>query len=408
MIRSITLQHRSHISGIIRNLPASKSISNRVLIIQALSQEQAPIHNLSEANDTQLMQRLIRSAETVLDAEDAGTTMRFLTAYFAVNGLPKLLTGTERMKQRPIRLLVDALRELGAAIAYPEKEGYPPVKIQGPFFQKTSRIAIPGNVSSQYVSALLMIAPSLTDGLTLDLHGQVSSRPYIGMTLSLMRTFGAEVQWIENTIVVPPGKYHAVPYTVEPDWSAAGYWFAFTALANQAEVTLPRLSVKSVQGDRVVVDMMELLGVRAEPRGDSLVLAPKEHRNEFHWDFTDCPDLAQTVAVVCAAKGIHATFTGLESLKIKETDRTKALQQELAKLGAAFVEVSGGWHLSPAGQLPEQLPPIHTYLDHRMAMAFAPLCMLRPVQIEDPGVVKKSYPRFWQDVRSVGVTAIEE
>jgi 3-phosphoshikimate 1-carboxyvinyltransferase len=404
----VTLQRKQTLSGVIQNLPASKSISNRVLIIQALSQEQSPIHNLSEANDTQLMQRLIHSAETVLDAEDAGTTMRFLTTYYAVNGLSKLLTGTERTKQRPIRLLVNALHELGATIAYPEKEGYPPVKIQGPFSQKVNRLAMPGNVSSQYISALLMVAPALPRGLTLHLQGKVSSRPYIDMTLSLMRTFGAVAQWNGNTIVVPPGKYHAVPYTVEPDWSAAGYWFAFTALARQAEVILPQLSAKSVQGDRIVVDMMELLGVKAEPRGNSLVLAPKEHRNEFHWDFTNCPDLAQTVAVVCAAKGIHATFTGLESLKIKETDRTTALQQELAKLGAAFVETFGSWRLTPAVQLPEQLPPIHTYLDHRMAMAFAPLCMLRPVQIENPGVVKKSYPRFWQDVQSVGITATEE
>ncbi len=408
MIRSITLQHQSHLYGTIRNLPASKSISNRVLIIQALTKEKAPIHNLSEANDTQLMQRLIHSDQPVLDIEDAGTTMRFFTAYFAVNGLPKLLTGTERMKQRPIRLLVDALRELGAVIAYSEEEGFPPVKIQGSFSQKTNRIAIPGNVSSQYISALLMVGPSLPEGLTLDLQGPISSRPYIAMTLSLMRTFGVEAQWNGNTITVPPRKYHAIPYTVEPDWSAAGYWFAFTALTRQAEVTLPRLSVKSVQGDRVIVDMMELLGVKAEPRGDNLVLCPKEHRSEFQWDFTDYPDLAQTVAVVCAAKGIPATFTGLESLKIKETDRTRALQQELAKLGAAFAETAGGWRLTPALQLPEQLPPIHTYLDHRMAMAFAPLCMLRPVRIENPGVVKKSYPRFWQDVRSVGITAIEE
>lgn len=405
---AITLQHKTNISGVISYLPASKSISNRALIIQALCPGKAAIQNLSEANDTQVMQRLLASSKLVLDAEDAGTTMRFLTAYFATRGSTKLLTGTHRMKQRPIHLLVDALRKLGANLDYTEKEGFPPVAIQGPFRQNTNRISIRGDISSQYISALLMVAPSMPLGLTLELVGKISSRPYIDMTLALMRTFGAEATWKENRIDVSPGTYRATPYTVEPDWSAAGYWFAFAALARQAEVVLPGLSAKSVQGDRVIVDMMELLGVKADPRGNNLILSPKEHRDEFQWDFTDCPDLAQTVAVVCAAKGINATFTGLESLKIKETDRTTALQHELAKLGTAFVETAGAWRLTPAERLPDQIAPIRTYLDHRMAMAFAPLCMLRTVHIENPGVVRKSYPHFWHDVKSVGITAVEQ
>lgn len=408
MTRFLTLLHKQTLSGIIRHLPASKSISNRALLIRAMSQSNAQIENLSEANDTQLMQRLIASSEAVLDVEDAGTTMRFLTAYFAVKGLPKLLTGTARMKQRPIHLLINALRTLGADIAFTEREGFPPIKIRGPFSQKTNRIAIPGNVSSQFISALLMIGPTLSKGLTLELEGEIRSRPYIEMTISLMRTFGVTARWIHNQIEVPPGTYMAIPYTIEPDWSAASYWFAFAALARHAEITLPGLSVKSIQGDRVIIDMMELLGVKAEPRGGSLHLTSKDYRNEFSWDFSDCPDLAQTVAVVCAAKGIKATLTGLESLRLKETDRTKALQHELAKLGANFAEAHGTWQLIPAEHLPEQITPINTYMDHRMAMAFAPLCMARQVQIENPKVVRKSYPRFWQDLKSVGIIATEE
>ncbi len=404
----ITLQHQPNVSGLIKHLPASKSISNRVLIIQALSTGNAPITRLSEANDTRLMERLIASADEVADTEDAGTTMRFLTAYFAVSGSPKRLTGTERMKQRPIHVLVEALRKLGARISYTEKEGYPPVRIQGPFTQITNRLSIRGDVSSQFISALLLVAPALPMGLTLDLQGKVSSRPYIDMTLSLMRTFGVDSRFIENRIEVKATNYLSVPYTVEADWSAASYWFAFAALAKRAELRLPQVTMKSVQGDRVILDMMEQLGAKAEPRGTDLLITSKEHLPDFTWDFTSCPDLAQTVAVVCAAKGIHASFTGLESLKLKETDRTKALQAELSKLGAEFIPTGNAWQLTPPAILPDQIAPIQTYLDHRMAMAFAPLCMLRQICIENPDVVKKSYPGFWRDVQSLGIRAIEE
>ncbi|MFN3841254.1 MAG: 3-phosphoshikimate 1-carboxyvinyltransferase [Cyclobacteriaceae bacterium] len=407
MTHFITLQHQPKISGVINHLPASKSISNRVLIIQALCQGKAAIANLSEANDTRLMQQLIVSSDEEINAEDAGTTMRFLTSYFAIMGLPKLLTGTYRMKQRPIHLLVNALQKIGAHIVYTEKEGFPPLKIQGGFIQKTNHITIRGDVSSQFISALLLVAPALPQGLILQLEGKISSRPYIDMTLSLMRTFGIYPQVTDTRIEVPSGRYKPVAYIVEPDWSAASYWFAFVALAKEAELILPRVAMKSVQGDQVIIDIMEQLGVKAEPRGNDLLITHKEHRQSFSWDFTDCPDLAQTVAVVCAAKGIKATFTGLESLKIKETDRTMALTIELAKLGATFNLRGDAWHLTPAQKLPDTLAPIHTYLDHRMAMAFAPLCMMWKVQIENPGVVRKSYPHFWHDVRSVGINAVE-
>lgn len=388
-------------------LPASKSISNRVLIIDALGGGKSALSNLSEANDTVLMKRLINSSDPVLDAEDAGTTMRFLTAYRAVQGKEKIITGTDRMKLRPIGLLVDALRALGARISYLEKEGFPPLKIEGFEGQKTNQLTIRGDVSSQYISALMMIAPTLPNGLTLTITGKVGSRPYIDMTASLMRKFGVDVQVNENTVEVGPQSYKPSDYQVEADWSAASYWFAFTALADQAEITLPNIRMRSFQGDRVIADLMEQLGVKSEPRGNNLLLTKKEAHTELTFDFTHCPDLAQTVAVVCAAKGIHGTFTGLESLRIKETDRIHALHQELQKIGAQLIETGSAWKLVPAHNIPETIPIINTYLDHRMAMAFAPLATLRDLVIENPMVVRKSYPGYWEDMKTMGFSITE-
>ncbi len=383
-------------------MPASKSISNRVLIIQALCPSPAELHNLSDANDTVLMQRLLQSPEALLDAEDAGTTMRFLTAYLAVTGKQKTLTGTERMQRRPIKLLVDALRTLGGSIDYLNEEGYPPLRINGIIASDASTLSIRGDVSSQYISALMMIAPRLPQGLIINLEGHVGSRPYIEMTASLMRLFGADVTVEEQSVVVKAGAYKPRTYTVESDWSAASYWYAFTALADEADIVLPEMTVRSLQGDRVIMDMMEQLGVMTQPRGSNLLLMKIPSRDSFSWDFTHCPDLAQTVAVVCAAKNIRAEFTGLQSLRIKETDRIKALQQELAKLGAQLLEEDNRWTLIPAPSLPEFIDPIHTYLDHRMAMAFAPLVTMRDIVIEDPMVVRKSYPKFWEGMKGMG------
>lgn len=388
-------------------LPASKSISNRVLIIDALGGGKSALSNLSEANDTVLMKRLINSSDPVLDAEDAGTTMRFLTAYRAVQGIEKIITGTDRMKLRPIGLLVDALRALGARISYLEKEGFPPLKIEGFEGQKTNQLTIRGDVSSQYISALMMIAPTLPNGLTLTITGKVGSRPYIDMTASLMRKFGVDVQVNENTVEVGPQSYKPSDYQVEADWSAASYWFAFTALADQAEITLPNIRMRSFQGDRVIADLMEQLGVKSEPRGNNLLLTKKEAYGELTFDFTHCPDLAQTVAVVCAAKGIQGNFTGLESLRIKETDRIHALHQELQKIGAQLIETGSAWKLVPAHNIPETIPIINTYLDHRMAMAFAPLATLRDLVIENPMVVRKSYPGYWEDMKTMGFSITE-
>jgi 3-phosphoshikimate 1-carboxyvinyltransferase len=383
-------------------LPASKSISNRALIINALAGGKSQLHNLSDANDTQLMLRLVNATDKVINVEDAGTTMRFLTAYFAITKQEKILTGTARMKERPIAILVDALRNLGAEVEYLEKEGFPPHEIKKFSEQKTNAIRIRGDVSSQYISALMMVAPILPSGLTLTLDGKVGSRPYIEMTASLMKHFGVESNVLADQIIIAPQNYKPEPFTVESDWSAASYWFAFAALAEKADLVLPKLLSDSLQGDSAIAKIMDALGVKSEFEKGLLKLSKKESKSELHYDFTDCPDLAQTVSVVCAAKNIKGFFTGLESLRIKETDRIKALQNELSKIGADLVEEDEAhWTLIPSTSLPGEASFL-TYKDHRMAMAFAPLATLMDVSIERPEVVRKSYPNFWNDMKHVG------
>jgi len=398
----ITLYKKKSLSGTVKNLPASKSISNRAIIIDALAGGTSELLNLSEANDTQLMTRLISSPNVALDVEDAGTTMRFLTAFCAITGKNKVITGTDRMKQRPIGILVDALRKLGAEIEYLEKEGFPPIKTHGFSGQLTSELSIRGDVSSQYISALMMVSPTLPKGLTLKFEGPVTSRPYIEMTASLMRQFEADCKVLEREVRILSTPYNPSSLTVESDWSAASYWYAFTALAETANVELPNMTMKSLQGDRVIVEVMESLGVKSDSTENSLILNKGPHRNEITWDFTHCPDLAQTVAVVCSAKGIKGVFTGLDSLRIKETDRIKALQQELAKVGATFLEKDGRWILTPSEKRSFTTLSFNTYLDHRMAMAFATLATLADVTIEDPSVTRKSYPKFWDDMKLIG------
>ena len=388
-------------SGTASWLPASKSISNRALIINALAGNRSQLGNLSDANDTQLMLRLVNSADRIIDVEDAGTTMRFLTAYFSITNQPKVLTGTPRMKERPIGILVDALRSLGVQIEYLEREGYPPHEIKSFSGQAANELRVRGDVSSQYISALMMIAPVLPKGLTITLEGKVGSRPYIEMTAALMRHFGVEPTLLADKVVIPHQTYRPASFTVESDWSAASYWFAFTALGKQAEVSLPRLSLKSLQGDSKIVDIMDVLGVKARLENELLNLTKTEGRKEFKWDFTHCPDLAQTVAVICAATGVPAIFTGLESLRIKETDRIAALQNELRKIGADLTEQHEQWTVVPSSKLPAAAS-FNTYKDHRMAMAFAPLATLMDVEIENPDVVRKSYPNFWKDIKSFG------
>ncbi len=403
--KEVTLKQCSILEKADIRLPASKSLSNRALILSALSGEEATLDNLSEARDTRTMLALLASDDSLMDVKDAGTTMRFLTAYFSVTGQEKTLTGTPRMQERPIGILVEALRSIGAKIAYLEKEGYPPHKTLS-FEQSARHVEIPGNVSSQYISALLMVAPKLPQGLLLSLQGKIGSKPYIDMTLALMRHFGVNADWQGSEINIETQSYSPAPYTVEPDWSAASYWYSFCALSEASDITLVDLKKHSLQGDSNIANIMQKLGVQSEftDRGVCLKKIPFETKTAF--DFTDCPDLAQTVAVVCAVKGIHCTMTGLESLKIKETDRVMALQNELAKIGAQLIEDKDQWQLIPSKDIDSIEGPIsfHSYEDHRMAMAFAPLSTLFDIVIDDPVVVDKSYPGYWKDLRKVGIT----
>lgn len=403
-IKSHTLhiEKKSTIASTIIELPASKSIANRALILDALAGGKSHISNLSEARDTETMKRLLGSDIPEWDVLDAGTTMRFLIAYAAVTNT-KILTGTKRMQERPIKILADSLKELGAGIEYLSKDGYPPVKITPINKQLVDKIAIRGDVSSQYISAIMMIAASLPNGLEIELTGHIGSKPYISMTLAVMNAFGIEAEWHKHTIKIPHQEYRATEYRVEPDWSAASYWYSFVALSNDAQVILKDLKDNSIQGDRQIADYMVQLGVKTRFTPEGAHLSKCEHQSEVTFDFTDCPDMAQTVAVICAAKGIVCEMAGLESLRIKETDRIQALQNELAKFGAELREKDSTWTIVPAlNEVNSEILEFDTYHDHRMAMAFAPLSTMVPVNIKDPEVVNKSYPRFWEDMKKAG------
>lgn len=408
-------------------LPGSKSESNRALIMQALCRDPLEILNLSEAADTVTLRNILenREREPVMDVGPAGTAMRFLTAFCAVTAGEWTLTGSKRMKERPIGLLVDALRQLGADIEYLEKEGFPPMKIRGKQLGKASRISIPGNISSQYISALLMIAPTLPGGLEIGLTGEIASRPYIEMTLSMMRELGIAHRWEGNRIRIAAQEYRARPLTIEPDWSGASYWYSMAALCTDVDLELPYLKENSLQGDQAIAGIMAAFGVKTtfsaggirlsrenggsagsrQPDGSNCEAAPAE------LDLVHCPDLAQTVISCCTALRRDLTFRGLESLKIKETDRIAALQAELGKFGGQLLENEAGnsWRIVTSGIGQPASPPfIHTYHDHRMAMALAPLAIrLGPMEIEDRDVVAKSYPSFWDDLLKVGFTLTE-
>lgn len=345
------------------------------------------------------MLRLLDSDEDTLDVLDAGTTMRFLTAYSIFGDKPRTLTGTDRMQQRPIKILAKALKQIGAKVKFLENDGYPPHKVYPLSTQKKESISIKGDVSSQFISALLMIAPRLPQGILLNLKGKVGSRPYIQMTLDMMRLFGIDANWTNNTIEIKSQTYGSYDYVVESDWSGASYWFSFVALADEAKVKLLGLRQKSLQGDIAIVRIMNELGVMSTFEEDGVVLEKIAHRKSIEIDFSDCPDLAQTVAVVCGVKKIECRFTGLESLRIKETDRIKALKKELKKFNIKLKEIEEGvWEVKSKFE-PNQTPvSIRTYEDHRMAMAFAPLCTQQEITIEDPSVVNKSYPSFWDHV----------
>ena len=391
-------------------LPSSKSISNRALIVHALGSGSYLPENLSDCDDTQVMIRALNAkAGETIDIMAAGTAMRFLTAYLSVTPGERLITGTQRMQQRPIQVLVDALRALGADIEYASNEGYPPLRIKGKALTQ-SRITLPGNVSSQYISALLMIGPTLPNGLTLTLTGDIISKPYIQLTLQLMSDFGAKAEWVdEHTLTVSPQPYQSTPFYVESDWSAASYWYQIVALSKEATVTLPGLFSHSYQGDSQVARLFESLGVSTEYKDKQVTLRKSGKPVErMEYNFINQPDLAQTFVVTCALLNIPFHFSGLQTLKIKETDRMAALIEEMGKLGFVLHE-SEGSVLSWNGERCERsAEAIDTYEDHRMAMAFAPACLVLPdININNPQVVSKSYPRYWDNLRQAGFTIKE-
>lgn len=401
------------------NLPASKSISNRVLVIHSLSGGNSTLHNLSDCDDTQVMINALRDMPEVIDIKAAGTAMRFMSAYLSVTEGEHVITGTERMKHRPIGVLVDALRRLGADIEYVGEQGYPPLRIRGKQLEGGT-LEVPGNISSQYISALLMIGPALRNGLELRLTGDIISRPYIDLTLHVMHEFGCKIEWSSvDTISVKPQRYDDREYVVENDWSASSYWYEMLALSEDKEsgVVLPGLRDASRQGDSVVRYLYSLLGVKTAfkngDHGQNTKVALTRHFSaltRMDYDFINQPDLAQTFVVTCCALGIPFHFTGLASLKIKETDRIEALKTEMRKLGYVLRDVNDcelEWDCERCEA--EDNPSIDTYEDHRMAMSFAPLAItLGCIRINNPEVVSKSYPNYWDDLRKAGFEITEE
>lgn len=396
-------------------LNGSKSISNRALIALALAGARPEdwLSNLSTSKDTTTLQALLSRQGDTFDAGDAGTTFRFMAAYLAIQPGRQVLTGSARMLERPIGPLVNALRALGADIEYLGQEGYPPLQINAPKGLGGRQIRVPANVSSQFLSALLLIGPYLPEGLELIPDGPLVSRPYLEMTLKMMRYFGAAADWQGDAIHVQAGAYTPRSLAIEADWSGASYWYAMAVFAKEVDLRLEGFQADSWQGDSALVGMMQRFGIRSEFEGNTLLLTKSGDalRPFFEYDFLECPDIAQTLAVVCAGVGTSALFSGLETLSIKETDRIAALKTELAKVGVSFVKLPS--YMSPRkpgktfyqiqGTASWEQPPVFsTYGDHRMAMAFAALALLGVVDIENPKVVAKSYPEFWAHLEQVG------
>ena len=399
-------------------LPASKSISNRALIISALAGVKTMPRNISNCDDTEVIVRALRDNPYEIDIKAAGTAMRFMTAYLAVTPGEHVITGTERMKHRPIKVLVDALRYLGADIEYIGEEGFPPLKIRGKALDGGS-IEIPGDVSSQYVSALLMIAPMLNGGLELHLTGNIISRPYIDLTIHTMHDYGARVEWTDvDTIVTEPTGYREREFIIENDWSGASYWYETLALMGDREssIRLPGLIDSSRQGDSGVRYLFSMLGVKTsfedgiKTKPTTVTLkAMRSMLPKLDFDFSGQPDLTQTLVVTCAAMNIPFHFTGLATLRIKESDRIEVLKREMRKLGFVIREENNSELLWDGERCEATMKPIDTYEDHRMAMAFAPAAVKFPgLRINNPEVVTKSYPNFWKDLQQAGFKIEEE
>ena len=383
----------------------SKSESNRLLILQQWYQN-LQLENLSDSDDTKHLQEALQTDNEVINIGHAGTAMRFLTAYFStVDGREVVLTGSERMQQRPIKILVDALRSLGASIEYGKEAGYPPLRIKGKKLTK-NKVQIDGNVSSQYISALMLIAPSLENGLEIELLNEVTSRPYLEMTLCLLDELSISTEWHENKIRISPKlQIEDAKITIESDWSSASYFYSLVALSEVgANITLSSYKKDSLQGDSCLVEIYKLFGVETEFQENAIILTKTavissvvEKSQSISINLKNAPDIAQTIAVTCFGLGIACKLTGLHTLKIKETDRLVALQNELRKLGAIIEITDNSLHLKSSNVI-QKNTTIKTYNDHRMAMAFAPLALKTSMIIEDAEVVTKSYRRFWEDL----------
>lgn len=382
----------------------SKSETNRLLILSEFLD--ISTENQSNSQDSDLLKKALNSKNSVINIHHAGTAMRFLTAFFA--SCPEkeiLLTGSQRMKQRPIKELVDALTQLGADIQYAENQGFPPLKIKGKRLKK-SEVFIKSNISSQYISALLLIAPRLENGLTIHLEGEIVSLPYLEMTISILRELGVEINFNKQKIsVLPIQNISHKKFIIESDWSSASYFYSFVALSEVGtSLTLQNFKKNSWQGDSVISEIFDFFGVKTTFTAQQKIILTKENhgkKEKFLYDCTHCPDIAQTLAVTCLGLGIECQLNGLQTLKIKETDRISALENELKKLGAVVETSPDSIRIKPT-QLTENVI-ITTYNDHRMAMAFAPLCLKIPIGFDDAKVVEKSYPNFWEDCQKIGI-----
>ncbi|NNE30871.1 MAG: 3-phosphoshikimate 1-carboxyvinyltransferase [Winogradskyella sp.] len=402
----ISFQKSKVISGKTIEITGSKSESNRLLLLQALY-PQLRINNISNSDDSQLMQKALTSSGEVIDIHHAGTAMRFLTAYFSIQqDREVVLTGSSRMKERPIQILVEALSTLGAKISYLENNGFPPLKIIGNSLTE-KKVALKANVSSQYISALLLIAPQLKHGLELTLDGNITSVPYINMTLALLNEIGVETQFDNNSITVKPFRetLQNITLTVESDWSSASYWYSVIALsAVGTEVSLKSYKENSLQGDSILANTYREFGVETRFSDNTITLKKTnqpEDQTIINLDLSNAPDIAQTIAVTAFGLGLKCFMNGLHTLKIKETDRLVALKTELEKLGAKVNITDNSLRLLNDSEINSNIT-IETYNDHRMAMAFAPLALKVPLVIKDANVVSKSYPQFWDDIESVG------
>ena len=386
------------------SISGSKSESNRLLILKQLHSA-LEIENVSDSDDSMYLEKALKTSDGIIDIGHAGTAMRFLTSYFSIQeGREVVLTGSERMQNRPIEILVNALKELGAQISYEKKTGYPPIKINGTPLTK-NKVQIPGNVSSQYISSLMLIASSLPNGLEIELLDNITSVPYINMTLSLLQETGIEASFVENKINIKPF-FSSIPkkIIVESDWSSASYFYSIIALSEMgSEITLSSYKKDSLQGDSCLIEIYKHFGVATTFKENSIVISKveKTKNNQLKLDLKNAPDIAQTIAVTCFGLGVNCVLIGLHTLKIKETDRLVALENELTKLGADISVTDHSLDLKESSKIRSNIQ-IETYHDHRMAMAFAPLAIKIPITILDANVVTKSYRNFWKDLQQIG------